>query len=137
VEQTVWLYVGIIAAIIGLGFVATIVLGGRETSHWQTVENGVKKMQQNCNQVCSSDVETMFSADVTLVSGMRLYATGRGICANYKDEQTCKECDCEVFDKEGQSFALDLTGATELFESNQYKCFMERTETGVAVECKG
>ncbi len=136
-EQAVWLYVGIIAALIGLGFIASIVISGKETMNEQTVENSIRKMQQNCNLVCASDEETMFSVDTTLVAGMKLYGNGKAICTDYKGKTSCKECDCLVSDLNGFAFVLDLTNAIGLFESSNYKCFMERTEEGVAIECKG
>lgn len=137
VEQAVWLYVGIITAFIGLGFVASVVLSGRETGNQQTTENAIKKLQQNCNLVCESDTETMFSADVTLIAGMKLYGSDNAICADYAEKTTCRECGCALFDTEGDPFILDLSDARGLFESNNYKCYMERVEEGVAVECKG
>jgi len=136
-EQAVWLYVGIIAALIGLVFVASIVISGRDTMNEQTVENNIRKIQQNCNLVCASDTETMFSVDTPLVAGMKLYSEGNAICTDYKGKTNCKKCDCVVFDTEGSAFVLDLSDATELFETSNYKCFMERTEEGVAIECKG
>ncbi len=142
-EQSVWLYVGIISALIGLGFVASIIIAGRETSKQQAVENTIRKMQQNCNSVCTADTETMFKTDVTFVSGMKLYSmnkpTNGSICVDYKDSTNCQQCNCQVFDKEGNSFEMDFSTpeARQLFDTHDYECFMERTEKGVAVECKG
>ncbi len=138
-EQAVWLYVGIIAALIGLGFVASIVMSGRETSNQQAVENTIRKLEQNCNLVCAADTETMFSVDVTLVAGMRLYGLQKAICADYAAKSYCRECDCSLLDKTDttKQFELDLSEARQLFEMHNYTCFMERIEEGVAVECKG
>lgn len=149
-EQAVWLYVGIIAALIGLGFVASIVMSGRETANQQSVENTIRKLEQNCNLVCAADTETMFSVDVTLVAGMKLYSPMEGekvskaLCADYAAKSYCRECDCSILDKTDpkKRFELDLSEARQLFETHGYTCFMERVETetvkdGVAVECKG
>jgi len=138
-EQAVWLYVGIISALIGLGFVMTIVTTGQETNKVQTIENTLRLVKQTCDYVCAAEPETMHSTQVQLVSGMLFYASGKAICADFKGEKNCKQCECEVIARSGEQFSMDFSSeeAMQLFNIHSYTCYLERTNNGVAIECKG
>jgi hypothetical protein len=139
-EQSVWLYVGIIAGLIGLGFVASIAVSGNETGKQQALQNTLAKFKQNCDFVCSSDIGSMFKVDVTFVSGMKIYSEESAVCVDFKGSTDCRKCDCRILDSDsGGAFLMDFSSdeAKRLFDTHEYSCFMERKESGVAVECKG
>ena len=138
-EQTVWLYVGIIGGLIGLGFVISIIATGGESSKTQSVESALRVIQQNNDFVCGSEYDTMYSVPVQLVAGMDLYSRDRAICADYLGEKTCKQTGCSIFGASGGDFNLSLSSpeAMQLFEVHSYTCYTTRIPDGVLLECKG
>ncbi|MDO8624981.1 MAG: hypothetical protein Q7R47_02775 [Candidatus Diapherotrites archaeon] len=138
-EQMIWFYVGIIAAIIGLGMLASVVLLNSENQKVQVSQNSVRLLEQKCNFVCSSDVDTLQSADVELASGTVLYSNNNALCIKGKSSLFCGECNCRVTDGNDSNYRFDLntSEAAALFSTHSFTCSFERIKGGVSLECQG
>ena len=137
-EQAVWFYIGIIVSILALILIASIVSANKETTFKETMKDSMGQLQQYCNFVCNSDLDTKLSRPVTLVAGSYIWSEGKAICFNYKElNNLCWKCDCPVIGKDGSNFVFDLTEAVSVFETHMYECGFERDVNAVTMECKG
>lgn len=127
-EQAVWFYVGIIAALIGIGLLVSVVLMGTNLNKEQLAQNSVRLLQMQCNNVCNNDVGTLLGVDVDIGSGTLVESTGNVICSHYNQRKECRECNCEVFAPGFSDFELNLATpeALELFDIHTYHCTFEK-----------
>ncbi|MBS3061632.1 MAG: hypothetical protein J4215_03550 [Candidatus Diapherotrites archaeon] len=138
-EQAIWFYVGIIGAIVGLGLLASVVLINENASKHQVAQNSIRLLEQKCNFVCSSDLDTLQSVDVELSSGMVMYSNQTALCIALQDKQYCRPCNCKITDSNNANFRFDLntSEAVELFSTHTFNCSFEKNIGGVLLACAG
>ncbi|MBN1941481.1 MAG: hypothetical protein JW772_04845 [Candidatus Diapherotrites archaeon] len=133
-EQPVWFYVGIIAAIIALLGIFQLLALNNDNLREQAGKNSITKIERMCNLVCNSQPDTLLDAEVDFGSGSKIYANNNVVCVEYKTKD-CIQCDCPVEMQE-----LDLTSeeAMQLFVTHKYNCYFKKLDSGsVEVECRG
>ena len=138
-EQTVWIYIGIITALIGLGLIISLVNTGMENTKTQVIANSLESLQVHCDRICDSEIGTKLSTRVTLVAGIKLFAAAKGVCISYREKTDCRDCGCIVKATDENTMILDLDTpeAFQLFDSHAYQCSFEKTSENLIAECKG
>ena len=133
-EESIWLYVGVIASIFALVVISNLVLLNQDQTKEQHAKNSVALLEQKCNFVCGSEKGTYLSEKVALPSGSVLIAEDHGICISYNEKTSCGRCDCQI---EPYDLNLNTQAHIEAFTVSDFYCAFLKTETGVSVECKG
>lgn len=140
-EQAVWFYVGIIAALIGLGMLVSVVLLGTDVTKQQLAKNAANSLALQCNNVCNSDMGTALGIKTDLSSGTVISGGEKSVCVEYvpAGKKECRKCNCKVLGDDGNFYRLDLSTeeAMEMFETHVYNCIFERDIDGVILRCKG
>lgn len=136
-EQALWISIGVIAIIIGLGIVVNLVAESREDLKLQKSKASVDILKNQCDFVCDAQPGTVLSIDAELPSGIVLSAglsQGNKICASFKEELQCSFCNCPLM-----PYSLDLSSslAKKTFSTHSYKCYFERLENAIKMECQG
>jgi hypothetical protein len=138
-EQVIWLYVGVITALISIGIVAGIVASGQEESKAQEMINSLNLLKQKADFVCGSEVGTTFTQKVTLGSGSVItFGSTAGstqkICSSYFDKTNCVKTNCPI-----SVLTLDLNTEQikQLYSMHEFECIVEKEEQGVLIECSG
>jgi len=139
VEQVVWLYVGVITALISIGIIAGIVFNGQEQSKTQELANSLQLLKQKADFLCGSEIGTTFSQKVNLGSGAvvvfgSLGSNSSKICMNYEGTNNCVKTNCSIIYS-----ALDLNTEQikQLYSVHEFECMVEKQEQGVLFECSG
>jgi hypothetical protein len=138
-EQVIWLYVGVITALISIGIIAGIVMNGQEQSKQQDMINSLNLLKQKADFVCGSEVGTSFTQKVSLGSSSRLVfgsitSSAPKICLFYQQETNCVKTNCPVIKS-----VLDLNTEEikQLYQIHEFECVVEKTDQGVLIECSG
>jgi len=136
-EESVWVFFGIISFILTIGIITSLVAHNKEDIKIQRFESSVDLLKTQCNYVCSSAEGTLLSVDAELPSGIILksgYDDRSKFCIEFKDESRCAFCRCEI-----QPYTLNLssTEAKKTFVIHNYKCYFERLQDNVRMECQG
>ena len=134
-EQAIWISIGVISLIIGLGILINLVAENREDIKLQKSQASVEILKNQCNFVCDSAPDTSLSVDVELPSGVVLssnFSQGNKICALFKDQYKCSFCNCPIV-----PYVLNLGSAKKIFITHKYECYFERLENAVKMECQG
>lgn len=130
-EQTVWLYFGIITVVLGLGIVGKLVIDHRQDIRFHVVERSMGLINNQCNFVCQSPQGSLHSVDVEFPSGIIIETIDDKVCALYKNTTNCVPCGCTL-----RTYRLDLEEAR--FDTHVYKCKFERMVLdGISMECQG
>ena len=133
-EQTIWLYFGIVTVIIAFGIVARLVADSNQSQKDALFDRALESLEGRCRFVCDSPTMTKQSVQVNMPSGLVLQTQEENICGDYKEERRCVSCECEM-----RPYKLDLntTIALETFETHEYRCYFTRGEDDITMECKG
>jgi hypothetical protein len=133
-EQTVWLYFGVITVILGFGIVAKLIIDHKNQSKNDLFDQAIDLIKNQCNFVCSSSPGTKISQEVTLPSGLVLTSEEKRICGRYNTEDRCAVCNCEL---SNYTLNLNTSLALKTFQSHTYFCFFTRGDINVDMECQG
>ncbi len=142
-EQAIWLYAGIIAALFVIGIVASIALTGQEQMKEVQVTNALSRIQQRASMLCSSESGTMVSEKINIPSGAVLTAgtsdSPKKVCILFKGVNKCESIECNLFYDDGTNsdLNLDTDFHKRLYQMHEFTCFFERTGAGVVFECNG
>lgn len=133
-EQTVWLYFGVITVILSFGIVGKLMVEHKNQEKDGFFESAVNMLASKCRFVCESPLSTLLSDDVKLPSGIVLTTMNDKICGSYEGEYKCDVCNCEI-----RPYELDLntTVARETFDTHIYRCYFTRGKDDIQMECKG
>ena len=134
-EQAIWAYIGIIAALFGLLVVAQIFLLNQETVKQQELEISLEKLGNRCNFVCRNAAGTLIKEPATLASGSVFSTSGNALCYSYGEAENCFRCDCEL---ENYTLNLNTEEITQLYSIHDFSCSLEKRSGGlVRVACTG
>jgi hypothetical protein len=133
-EETVWLYFSVIAIIFAFGIIAVLYSENKEDQKYQAFRSALDSLASQCDYVCGTGTGTNLPSEVSLPSGMLLYAHDKKICGTLEGENRCSMCSCQLM-----NYTLDLntTFAREVLEIHKYQCFFRRTIDGEEMECQG
>ncbi|MBW2990406.1 hypothetical protein KY348_01740 [Candidatus Woesearchaeota archaeon] len=133
-EESVWIYISIIAVIIALVIIISLFTQNKEHMKEQAFSNAFLEIEPHCNYVCGSPPGSIIPLEVNIPSGIVIYTKDQKICGQYKDKTACAVCACKV-----ASYTLDLntTQAKETFDVHAFNCYFERGENEVKMECQG
>ncbi|MEM4326710.1 MAG: hypothetical protein QXZ13_00880, partial [Candidatus Diapherotrites archaeon] len=73
-EQSIWLYAGVVSALFGIVIIGTIIIDMQEIAKTQELENTINKIGQMTDFVCSGDEGMLLSEKVKLASGSKIQA---------------------------------------------------------------
>ncbi len=133
-EQTVWLYFGIVTVVLAFGVIGNLVVNHKAQQKYGIFERALERLEGQCNFVCSSASSTLLSAEVELPSGIVLYTDQNLICGAYKDKKRCVRCNCQLRE---YTLNLNTTIAIQTFETHEYSCEFLREQDDIILECKG
>ena len=144
-EESLWLYFGVIAVLIGIVIVAQLVGFNVDREKRLALEGSINQMANFCDFICLSDLNQLLSQKVTLASGAKLYSTDlNGLCYRYEEKQNCRPCKCAIFDtpfdpQTKANFLLDLNTQQlkDLYATHEFSCLFFREREGVTLECTG
>jgi len=139
VEQVVWLYVGVITALISIGIIAGIVFNGQEQSKQQEITNSLQLLKQKADFLCGSEVGTTFPQKVKLGSeSVITFGSASGnsakICMNYKGTNDCVKTNCSII---YSTLDLNTQQIKQLYSVHEFECLVEKQDVGVLIECSG
>ncbi len=134
-EETIWIYIGVISVIIAFGIIFSNFKDFREESKMSKIEWTLAKYTADYNFVCKAAIKTKISSKITLPSGSILNISTNRTCVNLDGDVRCTLLDCSV-DKE---YILDLntTMLSRSVSFLDYKCTIERISENVTVVCQG
>jgi len=136
-EEAVWIFFGVIALLFTIGIITQLVIENKNEAKIQRFETSIELLESQCNYVCSSPLDTLLSIIVELPSGIIIrsdYEDKGKLCAEYNDELKCSYCNCDL-----TPYVLNLSSALvrSSFVTHNYKCFFERLQDNVRLECQG
>lgn len=128
---------GVIAALFGLVVVGSIFLSGQSQISGEELANSIQKLQAKEAFVCNSEPGTAVSEKIILTSGSILEITSTPnshACILFGDKKECATFKCP---QEGYTLDLNTNEFKELYKTHEFTCFIERTDLGVKIDCKG
>ena len=134
-EESVWLYVGILAALIGIATVVSLFNHQNQEQHTEQLANAVQMYKELCAQVCRLPEDTRLSAKATLPAGAILYTTDESVCAKLNDKLFCGRCPCTVIN--GTTLDLSQNGTSQYFRNHDFTCSFTKSATNVTMRCSG
>lgn len=137
-EQVIWLYVGVIAALFGLVIIGSIFLTGQQQMNEQEVLSSLNKIKSKADFVCNSEFGTLLNENIVLASGSVLSISSQpndSACVSFNGNTSCVNLSCNV--ALDYDLNLDSPEFKALFVTHKYECFFEKVDGGVIIECKG
>lgn len=133
-EQTVWLYFGVLTVLVGFTIIGKLVVDHKEMTTDDFFDRSLTVLGNECNFVCDSTLGAKLSTNVEFASGFILTTNQNRICGEYKDKFRCINCNCGLND-----YTLDLntTIAKKAFTTHPYKCSFLKGENDIQIECQG
>lgn len=133
-EQILWVYMAVIAVVVGLAIIFNLFGNYNESDRLDALASAVEKLTAQCDLVCKSADGTKISGSVRVPSGGIIETSGTRICGILAGERKCMRCDCVLND-----FELDLntTLARRTFRSHEYKCHFQKQLAAVEIDCQG
>jgi hypothetical protein len=133
-EQAVWISISIIALIIAFGVLTQLYTQNRQNMQEQAFTNAFQTLKTQCDYVCDSSPETILPIDVDLPSGVFLYTKDYKICGRFREESACALCDCRLA---AHQIELNTSAASKAFDIHAFKCYFERGEDEIKMDCQG
>jgi hypothetical protein len=131
-EESVWIYFGIIMVIVAIGIIAGVYHTSQQESGQAVFLQSIEQMGAQARTVCDSPRETQLSLQLTVPAGATIFTTSDKICGAYKDASKCVPAACALEAKT----VLNLTSSTGLFSSRLYTCSFLRQDL-VSINCQG
>lgn len=133
-EETVWMYFGILAVIIGIGVITTIFTQYKDEGGADTLFLGVQQLGKQAELVCNSPRDTKLSLEITVPAGTLLYTKSDKLCATLDEKIKCVPTTC-VF---AEQTLINLTSdeARQLFSTRTYTCAAHNNGT-INFVCQG
>ena len=133
-EETVWMYFGILAVIIGIGIITTIFTQYKDESSGDTLFLGVQQLGKQAELVCASPRDTKLSIEFTVPSGTLMYTKSDKLCARLDDKIRCLPSTCLLEEK----VLINLTSdeAKQLFDTWEYTCAVHNDDV-LRFTCQG
>jgi hypothetical protein len=138
-EEAVWIAIGIVSVILGVGVIATIISHTASQNAVQQLTNAVQALGVHCEQVCPMTEGTALGVTVELPADTVLFGNNDLICGRIGDDAatlSCARCACT----EAPGIILNLSGARPFFRSYEYTCRATRIgglAPGIQYECTG
>lgn len=132
-EESVWLYVGILSALIGLAVVVSLFTRQTHEQKGEQITSAVDTYKELCTQVCRLPEDTKLSAKSTFPTGTFLYTTDESICARLDAKLFCGRCPCAVL----PGTVLNLSNTAEYFQSHDYTCSITKGASTISMGCSG
>lgn len=130
-EETVWLYFGIITVIVALAGITSIIMTYKDSSEKQQFFTGLQQLSGQAEQVCASPKDTMLSSPITIPAGGMLFAQEDRICGQFGDTIRCRPTRCAIT----SGTLVNLTNET-LFDSHEYLCTVLK-DGNLTITCAG
>jgi len=134
-DEPIWMYVGIISVIIGLGIVVNLFGQLNESKQKDKIIWALDKIETNYNFVCGLPKDTRIVVELEFPSGIVLNGTNNRICITADEEDRCKTLDCNMTDP--YILDLDTVLAKKTFNFKEYACYLEKEAKNVTLECQG
>jgi hypothetical protein len=133
-EEPIWLIVGIIMVLISIAIIVQLVTHHNKQSAGDVLFDSLKKLEIQCNMVCSSAEGTLLSIGIEIPGNSKITSNTKSICAIYNDKRECVRCSCNL-----NNYVLDLTNTSiaRKIVKHKYHCFFEKNKNNLTVECKG
>jgi hypothetical protein len=116
-EESVWLYFGVLIVIISIAIITSVFIHYDQTATEQRFADDLEQLGRQIAFVCKAPKDTKLTAIVTVPAGAVLYAEDDRICMQLKDQIRCEASACPL-EKE---VLLNLTNTT-LFKAHEYRC---------------
>lgn len=129
-EDTVWVFVGVITMLIVLGILSGVIQNKYEDDIESTASSSLDRIIFHCDSVCNMPKGTYLSFSVDFVKGMLLTGEDNSVCVEQGDKKSCRKCACDV-----SAYKLNLTDAP--FTAHTYECFYMRNLNNVTINCTG
>jgi hypothetical protein len=130
-EESVWLYFGVIVILITVAIITSIFIKYQHDSSEQFLFDGLQQLRTQVNVVCDAPKDTMLSVPVSAPADAQLRAYADRICVEYRRKTRCEPVACDL----QPAMLLNLSNVT-LFTSRTYTCSALRG-TLVTVNCQG
>ncbi len=133
-DEPIWIYFSIIAVIIAFGIMLSLFNQNKEHVKEQAFSDAFLTLKPHCDYMCDSTPESIRPIDVDFPSGIFIYTTDTRICGRYEGDVRCAMCKCDV-----APYTLDLntTQARDTFDIHTFKCYFERGEDEIKIDCQG
>lgn len=133
-EESVWLYIGVIAILLSVAIITSVFLSYEESNNEQLFFDGLQQLARQADILCKAPLQTQLSAPITIPAGGLLYAETDRLCAQYEGKIRCKPSSCVV----NTATIVNLTSneTQTLFRSHQYTCTILRDDT-LVINCQG
>lgn len=131
-EETVWLYFGIISVLVAIGIIASVVMTYTNENTEQVFFDSITHLREQADVVCDAPRDTMLSISIVAPADAVLTADSNRICARLADDVRCVATKCELADQ----VVLNLTNTSDLFASHRYTCTVLHAER-LEISCAG
>lgn len=133
-EESIWLYFGIILVLVALGIIVTVYKSSQDEGTQTALFQSIGNMGSQASIICKSPRDTMLSIKILVPAGSLIKTTSTKICGTFANETRCVPADCAL---EEQTI-LNLTDPSleRLFTTRPYTCSFLKQEN-VTIACQG
>jgi hypothetical protein len=133
-EEAVWVAIGAITLVIGVGIFITLFAHYQAGVRSDRVPVAVAQLQAECNLVCKAPKETLLATEVVLPAGTLLTTQQDKVCAAYEGTVSCQRCDCPL----AEETVLNLTGeeTLRLYKEHRFTCAVHHGDL-INITCEG
>ena len=132
-EEGVWVLIGVISVIIGVGIIASLLINSEQDLGAVSVGSALDQLANQCNMVCRLPQDSASSTRVDLREGVFLYTQEDLLCAQIDNETSCRRCNCDFGE-----FTEQLNLSQALSARQSYSCRFTKTgHRSIDMECQG
>jgi len=127
-DEPIWIFIGIVAAILGLGIIAGVILRASDNGQLDRLRTAVTMLGAQCEQVCGLAENTALSVKVEVPKDAVLTTQEDRICGELAGKDgtlSCARCSC----KHEFAVILNTTGAGAFYQSHEFSCRYTRLDT--------
>lgn len=130
-EESIWMYFGIIVVIVTLGIIASLFSSYYQESRDDLLFQGLEQLGRQTDIVCSAPEGTMLSIPITVTRNSSLYALDDRLCATSTERTQCVPLRCDAI----PSTLVNLSGQ-DIVEEHEYLCTVQGAQA-LNITCQG
>jgi hypothetical protein len=131
-EETIWVYFGVISAIIALGIVVSLVMTQSNETAKQSSFAGMERLGEQADLVCDAPKNTMLSLSIVFPAEAIMTTDTNRLCLDVDGKTRCIATKCDL----SARTVLNLSGTSDLFSSHKYTCTVLHADT-MEISCAG
>jgi hypothetical protein len=133
-EETIWMFFGILGMLIALGIIGPLLYNQTQTFSEDKLHSGIIKIKNQANFLCSTSIGNSISTTLDLYYNTTLYTKEDKVCVKGGNHISCERISCQF---EESNLTLDSELAKEFFQL-EYTCLLEVRARGLlSIECRG